>query len=69
MPARVIETSLFAGGGVGTITVEGPGRNPSTTDLIAEFYAILHEHTGWDRSSSITMTPCRVRAPGTAVVH
>ena len=45
MPARVIETSLFAGGGVGTITVEGPGRNPSTTDLIAEFYAILHEHT------------------------
>ena len=45
MPARVIETSLLAGGGVGTITVEGPGRNPSTTDLIAEFYAILHEHT------------------------
>lgn len=44
MPARVIETSLFAGGGVGMITVEGPDRNPSTTDLIAEFYAILHEH-------------------------
>ena len=43
VPARVIETSLFAGGRVGTITVEGPGRNPSTTDLMAEFYAILQE--------------------------
>ena len=43
MPARVVETSLFAGGRVGLITVEGPNRNPSTTDLIAEFYAILRE--------------------------
>ena len=45
MPTRVVETSLFAGGRVGTITVEGPGRNPSTTDLMAEFYAILQEHS------------------------
>ena len=44
MPARVVETSLFAGGTVGAITVEGPDRNPGTTDLMAEFYAILHEH-------------------------
>lgn len=43
VPARVVETSLFAGGRVGTITVEGSGRNPSTTDLTAAFYAILHE--------------------------
>ena len=43
MPARVIETSLFAGGRAGVITVEGPGRNPSTTDLMAEFYAILRK--------------------------
>ena len=43
VPARVVETSLFAGGRVGLITVEGPGRNPSTTDLMAEFYAILRE--------------------------
>ena len=41
MPARVVETSLFAGGRVGVITIEGPDRNPSTTDLMAEFFAIL----------------------------
>ena len=43
MRPRVVEASLFAGGRVGAITVEGPGRNPSTTDLIAEFYAMLQE--------------------------
>ena len=43
MRARVIETSLFAGGSVGAITVEGPKRNPSTVDLMAEFYAFLRE--------------------------
>ena len=40
---RMVETSLFAGGCLGAITVEGPGRNPSTTDLMAEFYALLQE--------------------------
>ena len=44
MPVRVVETSLFAGGEVGAITVEGPDRNPGTTDLMAEFYAALREH-------------------------
>ena len=44
IPTRVVETSLFAGGTVGAITVEGPDRNPGTTDLMAEFYAILQEH-------------------------
>ena len=43
MPVRVVETSLFAGGMVGAITVEGPDRNPITTDLMADFYAILKE--------------------------
>jgi len=43
LPARVVETSLFAGGRLGLITVEGPDRNPSTTDLMAEFYAILRD--------------------------
>ena len=43
MPARVVETSLFAGGRLGAITVEGPDRNPCTTDLMADFYAILKE--------------------------
>ena len=44
IPIRIVETSLFAGGAVGAITVEGPDRNPGTTDLMAEFYAILQEH-------------------------
>lgn len=39
--ARVIETSLFAGGAAGVITVEGPDRNPNTSDLMAEFYALV----------------------------
>ena len=37
---RVIETSLFAGGQVGIVTIEGPDRNPNTSNLIAEFYAL-----------------------------
>ena len=41
LETRVIETSLFAGGRVGLITVEGPDRNPSTTDLIADYYSLL----------------------------
>ena len=43
MPPRVIETSMFAGGLVGMITVEGPNRNPNTVDLMAECYALLRE--------------------------
>ena len=59
MPIRVIETSLFAGGHVGIITVEGPNRNPNTTDLMAEFYAILGKDSNLARimfDSSDTMT-------------
>ena len=43
IPTRVIETSLFAGGRVGVITVEGPDRNPNTSDLMAECYALLQD--------------------------
>lgn len=43
-PTRIIETSLFAGGRVGMITVEGPNRNPNTSDLMAEFYGFLRGH-------------------------
>ena len=43
MPTRVVETSLFASGLVGMITVEGPNRNPNTVDLMAEYYALLRE--------------------------
>ena len=44
IPARVIETSLLAGGVAGTITVEGPGRNPNGADLMAECYMLLGEN-------------------------
>ena len=44
MPARVVETLLFAAGRAGVITVEGPDRNPNTVDLMAEVYAELLEH-------------------------
>ena len=43
VPTRIIETSLFAGGRVGCITVEGPNRNPNTADLMAECYALFQE--------------------------
>lgn len=42
-PARVVETTLFAAGRVGVITVEGPDRNPNTVDLMAEVYAVMLE--------------------------
>ena len=43
LETRVIETSLFARGRVGLVTVEGPDRNPNTIDLMAEYYALLRE--------------------------
>lgn len=43
MPIRVVETTLFAAGRVGAITVEGPDRNPNTVDLMAEVYAAMLE--------------------------
>ena len=38
---RVIETSLYSGGALGVVTVEGPERNPNTNDLIAEYYLLV----------------------------
>lgn len=35
---RVIETSLFAGGTVGVVTVSGRDGNPNTADMMVEFY-------------------------------
>ena len=43
MKTRAIEVSLFGGGRVGLITVEGHNRNPNAGDLMAEFYATLRE--------------------------
>ncbi len=41
MGTRVFETSLFADGTVGLMTVEGPERNPNSSDLILETYEII----------------------------
>lgn len=38
--ARVIETALYDGGSSGVMLTEGPDRNPSTLDLLAELYAL-----------------------------
>jgi hypothetical protein len=43
LPARVIETSLWGTSRAGLITVEGSGRNPSSTDLTANAYLLLSE--------------------------
>jgi hypothetical protein len=40
---RVIETSLFAEGRVGLMSIEGPKRNPNTGDLITEAYALMRD--------------------------
>ena len=42
---RVIETSLFSGGRIGVVTIEGSDRKPNTIDLMADFYAIVHENS------------------------
>ena len=39
--SRVIETLLFASGQVGLMTIEGPGRNPNSVDLIAQAYEAI----------------------------
>ena len=41
--ARVIEAGLLAVGQVGWLAVEGPGGNPSSTDLAVEAYRMLLE--------------------------
>lgn len=40
---RIVETSLFAAGSVGLMSVEGPARNPSSNDLAAEAFRIFAE--------------------------
>lgn len=40
---RVIETSLYARGEVGLLTVEGPKRNPDTADLALEAFHLMAE--------------------------
>ncbi len=39
--ARIVEACLFGAGRVGYMSVEGPGANPSTNDLVAEAYRLF----------------------------
>jgi hypothetical protein len=39
--SRIIETLLYANGRVGLMTIEGPGRNPNSVDLIAQGYEVM----------------------------
>jgi hypothetical protein len=43
LPARVLETSMFASGRVGLLTIEGPARNPNSGDLITAAYDTFRE--------------------------
>lgn len=40
---RVIETTLFANGRVGLLSIEGPKRSPNSGDLITEAYVLMRE--------------------------
>ncbi|TAK47202.1 MAG: thiamine biosynthesis protein ThiF [Xanthobacteraceae bacterium] len=42
---RVVEVCLLGIGGVGMMTIEGPGQNPSSTDLICECYRHIWQST------------------------
>jgi hypothetical protein len=41
LPYRIIETSLYADGKVGMMTVEGAGRNPNSLDLLVQAYETM----------------------------
>jgi hypothetical protein len=47
LSVRVIETCLFANGTLGLLTIEGPGRNPNSMDLIATAYEIFRTEEQW----------------------
>lgn len=39
---RIVETSLFGAAQIGLVTIEGPVHNPSTGDLLSEFFKSAH---------------------------
>jgi hypothetical protein len=43
---RAVEACMLGIGSVGLISVEGPGANPSATDLICEAYRLIHANRG-----------------------
>lgn len=49
---RVIETSLYARGKIGLLTVEGPQRNPNTSEIFAEAHRSMLEN---DEYRSLTV--------------
>ena len=58
---RVIETTLYGGGRVGLLTVEGPDRNPNSADLVTEAYVAAMDDTvladAFLASSDLTRVP------------
>ena len=61
---RIIETSLFANGRLGLISVEGRARNPNTLDLIAESYVLAGENNGLRAMMFETRDPLTWQAIG-----
>ena len=61
---RIIETTLFANGDIGLLTVEGPDRNPNSADLIAEMYALVREDSKFSKAIFGSETPMRSRSIG-----
>jgi hypothetical protein len=43
LPSRIIETCLYGTGRVGLVTVEGPNRNPNSSDLAAYTHLLFSE--------------------------
>jgi Prokaryotic E2 family A len=64
LPSRIIETTLFANGTIGLLTVEGPDRNPNSADLIAETYTLIREDTQLRQAIFESDNPLRSRSVG-----
>lgn len=64
LPSRIIETTLFANGTIGLLTVEGPDRNPNSADLIAETYAVMREDAQLQQAIFEADNPVQSRSVG-----
>ena len=64
LPSRIIETTLFANGTIGLLTVEGPDRNPNAADLIAETYALMREDAQLRQAIFESDNPMQSRSVG-----
>lgn len=53
VPARIIDCAIMNGGALGTVTIEGDGRNPDITDLMTETYRRLASHELTDNTAAL----------------